>query len=95
MVKHIILWKLKENTYEAKLEIKNSLESLVGKVPGLISAEVIIDNLDSSTVDCMLITTLSSIEDLKAYANNPLHLDIINNVIKPKIETRIAFDYQV
>lgn len=98
MIKHVILWKLRDDLTdptEAKLEIKNNLESLVGKIPGLIEAKVIVDCLDSSTEDCMLITLLESEEALKAYAVNPLHMDIVNNVVKPKVVSRIAFDYEV
>ena len=97
MIKHVILWKLKsslEESYKAKQEIKNSLESLVDEIPGLIDAKVIIDGLASSTFDCMLVTTLESVEALKAYALHPLHLEVVDNIVKPKVETRIAFDYE-
>ena len=42
MVKHIILWKLKEefNTEETKLGIKNGLEGLMGEIPGLLEIKV-------------------------------------------------------
>lgn len=97
MVKHIILWKLKQNLsnpIQTKLEIKESLESLVGKIPGLIDAKVITNNLDTSTVDCMLISTLESKKVLENYAIHPLHVDIVNNIVKPVVDTRIAFDYE-
>ena len=42
MLKHIILWKLKEeyNNDAIKADMKASLEALVGKVPGLIELKV-------------------------------------------------------
>ena len=48
MVKHIILWTLKEELSDAekaaiKAGIKEGLEGLVGKVPGLLDVKVHID----------------------------------------------------
>ena len=50
MVKHIILWQLKEDIEDkesVKKGIKENLESLVGKVPGLLKVNVVIDGLGS------------------------------------------------
>ena len=43
MVKHMIIWKLKPefDTDERKAEIKAALESLVGKIDGLISMNIL------------------------------------------------------
>ena len=60
MVKHIILWTLKEELSDAekaaiKAGIKEGLEGLVGKVPGLLDVKVHIDGrLASSNADVML-----------------------------------------
>ena len=57
MVKHIILWQLKEDITDkesVKKGIKENLESLVGKVPGLLKVNVVIDGLESSNADVML-----------------------------------------
>lgn len=58
MVKHIILWTLKDefSTDEKdkiKLGIKEGLESLTGRIPGLVDIKVNISGLESSTVDLM------------------------------------------
>lgn len=79
MVKHMVLWSFKEEISpeerkEAAAKIKKELEGLVGVVPGLVSAQVIIDPISSSTHDLCLITELNTPEDLKAYAVNPDHL---------------------
>ena len=63
MVKHIILWTLRpelsaEEKAEVKKGIKEGLEGLLGKVPGLVAVKVNIDGrLDSSTCDVMLDST--------------------------------------
>ena len=59
MVRHIILWKLKETMTDgekaaARAEAKRRLEALNGQIEGLISLTVITDRLPSSTADMML-----------------------------------------
>ncbi|MBR5011010.1 MAG: Dabb family protein, partial [Clostridia bacterium] len=59
MVKHIILWQLKdelsqEQRLEVKAGIKEGLEGLLGKVPGLLEIKVQNEGLDSSTAEVML-----------------------------------------
>lgn len=77
MVKHIILWTLNpqltdEEKDKVKAGIKQGLESLVGKVPGLIDVKVITDRrLASSNADVMLDSTLESEEALKTMPHTP------------------------
>ena len=70
MVKHIILWTLKEEfsaeeKEQIKKGIKENLEGLVGKVPGLLSLHIQTEKLPSSTADLMLDSSLESAEALK------------------------------
>ena len=67
MVKHIILWKLKEEFSEEekkqiKAGIKEGLEGLAGQIPGMTEIKVRIDCLPSSTVDVMLDSIALSLE---------------------------------
>ena len=77
MVKHIILWTLRpelseEEKQTVKEGIKQGLEGLVGKVPGLIEVKVNISGrLASSNADVMLDSTLESPEALKVYSQHP------------------------
>ena len=59
MVKHVILWQLKDSfTEEEKTEIKAGikagLEGLAGQIPGLLSIQVHTEGLPSSNADLML-----------------------------------------
>ena len=59
MVKHIILWTLKDEYTEAQKKeiragIKEGLEGLKGQIPGMIDISVRTDYLPTSTVDVML-----------------------------------------
>lgn len=99
MVKHIILWQLKDELSEAqkdkvKKEIKEGLEGLKGKVPGLIDVNVIIEGLASSNADVMLDSTLESYEALKGYAVHPNHVEVADGKVRPYTKTRICMDFE-
>ena len=95
MVKHIILWKLKDefNNDEIKRGIKAGLEGLAGKIPGLIEIKVQTDKLESSNTDVMLYSTFESEEALKNYAVDPLHVAVANGKVRPYTETRSCIDF--
>lgn len=100
MVKHIILWQLKdEYTDEQKLaikqDIKAGLEGLVGKVPGLLEVTVNIDPLPTSNADVMLDSKLESFEALKAYAVHPDHVAVADGKVRPNVKNRVCIDYEV
>ena len=96
MVKHIILWKLKDeyNTDEVKLGIKREIEGLLGKVPGLIEIEVQIECLSSSNVDVMLYSVLESEEALKGYAIHPEHVKVADTFVRPYTASRAGIDFE-
>lgn len=101
MVKHIILWTLKDSlSEEEKIQIKKSikegLESLQGVVPGLIDIKVQIDGrLASSNADLMLECTLESEEALKGYAVHPAHVAIANSRVRPFTSIRSCLDFTI
>lgn len=101
MVKHIILWKLKdefspEEKAEIKKGIKEGLEGLVGQVPGLLEVKVQIDGiLPSSNVDVMLDCTLDSAESLKGYAVHPAHVAVANGKVRPFTAVRSCIDFEI
>ncbi len=100
MVKHIIVWTLKdEYDGEKKAEIlrgmKENLEGLKGQVPGLLEIKVETKGLASSTGDCMLDTTLESEEALKAYAIHPAHVAVADTYVRPYTAIRSCFDYVI
>ena len=96
MVKHIILWKLKDdcNTDEIKLGIKREIEGLLGKVPGLLEISVQTECLVSSNVDVMLYSVLESPEALKAYAIHPAHVMVADTFVRPYTATRACIDFE-
>lgn len=96
MVKHIILWKLKEefNTEQVKQGIKEGLEGLMGKIPGLTEISVQTKCLGSSNTDVMLYSVFESEEALKGYSVHPLHVAVADNNVRPYTETRSCIDFE-
>lgn len=96
MVKHIILWKLKDefNTDEIKLGIKKNIEGLLGVVPGLVDIKVQIEKLESSNVDVMLWSVLESPEALKGYAVHPEHVKVADTYVRPYTASRACIDFE-
>lgn len=100
MVRHIILWKLREELTETekadvKRGIKQCLESLVGQVPGLVEVHVHIDGrLDSSNCDVMLDSVLESPEALRGYAVHPAHVAVADGKVRPYTMQRTCLDYE-
>ncbi|MDD7403982.1 MAG: Dabb family protein [Butyribacter sp.] len=100
MVKHIILWQLKDELSYAdrkdiKKGIKEGLESLSGKIPGLVEIQVNIEPLNSSNADLMLDSTFENVEALKNYATHPEHVKVADNKVRPFTKTRTCLDYEI
>lgn len=100
MVKHIILWNLKDEfsadeKAEIKKGIKEGLEGLSGKIPGLIEIKVNTLGLESSTADLMLDSTFESAEALKNYSTNPLHREVANTKVRPFTSSRSCLDFEI
>ena len=96
MVKHIILWKLKDELAgEEKEQVKAGLEGLAGQIPGLIEVKVRTKCLPSSTADVMLDTTFDSVESLKGYAVHPKHVAVADSKVRPYTAVRSCMDYEI
>ncbi len=99
MVKHVILWQLKdelsaEEKNDVKKGIKEGLEGLAGKIPGLLEIKVQIDGLASSNADVMLDSSFTDEEALKGYAVHPDHVAVADGKVRPFTKTRACLDYE-
>ena len=100
MVKHIILWQLKDELEGAEKEavkagIKSGLEGLAGQIPGLLDIRVQTECLASSNADVMLDSTFVDEAALKTYAKHPAHVKVADNQVRPFTKTRACMDYEV
>ena len=99
MIKHIILWQLKDELSEEekvtiRADIKKGLEGLAGKIPGLVDIRVRTEYLASSNVDVMLDSTFESEEALKGYAVHPLHVEVADTYVRPYTKNRSCIDFE-
>ena len=93
MVKHIVLYTLKEGVDkdQAVQIVKEQLEPLVGKIPGLLHMEI---RRAFNGMDYALYSEFTSAEDLANCANHPLHLAAKEH-FHHFLNTRVAADYEV
>ncbi len=99
MVNHYVFWNLNETlTTEEKAEagqkIKEKLEAVGKLVPGVVSLEVRINELDSSNRDVALLSSFESVEALGAYQVHPEHVNA-GSYIKTVTCNRTCFDFEV
>lgn len=97
MVKHIIIWKLKDTVVDkasVMQNIKTALEGLVGKIEGLEKMQILIDKLPSSSGDLMMDSAFSDNEALQFYQKHPLHQEIANGLVRPNVDVRLSFDFE-
>ena len=100
MVKHVILWTLKdefdaEEKERIKAGIKEGLESLAGKIPGLLEIHVNTNGLPSSTADLMLDSTSESAEAGKGCSTHAEQGAGADGEVRPYTATRACLDYEV
>lgn len=100
MVKHIILWQLKdelsvEEKVAVKAGIKEGLEALAGKIPGLLEIKVQTEALASSNADVMLDSSFEDEASLKGYAIHPEHVAVADGKVRPYTKTRVCLDFEV
>ena len=96
MIKHIVLFKLKDKSPENLAKTKEILLSMDGNVPLLRSIEVGLDFLHSGrSFDVALITTLDSREALDAYQVDPYHVSVVKKHMHEVREDSVAIDFEI
>ena len=100
MVKHMILWKLKDGiSVEEKQTVlanaKRELEALKGQIDGLLEIKLQITGLASSNADMMLDSTLENEAALAAYQVHPAHQAAANNFVRPFTAERLCLDFEI
>ena len=93
MVKHIVLYTLKEGVDkdQAVAIIKEQLEPLVGVIPGLTHMEI---RRAYNGMDYALYSEFESREALENYAGHPAHLAAKEH-FWDFLDTRVCADYEV
>ncbi len=91
MVKHIVFFKLNENSQKTRELVKNRLLALKEKIDVLKDIEVGLNFADEErSYDIALITVFETKEDLKIYANHPEHLEVVKFIKKVTISSKVV-----
>ena len=93
MVKHIVLYTLKEGVdkKEAVSVVKAQLEPLVGVIPGLVHMEI--RQAYHGGMDYALYSEFESKDALENYADHPAHL-AAKEKFTHYLATRVCADYE-
>lgn len=96
MIKHIVCFKLKDNSPEMVQKTTEILKSMDGRVDLLRGIEVGTDFLHSErSYDVILQVLLDSKEDLEAYQNDEYHCNVVKKHMHAVREASVAVDYEI
>lgn len=90
MIRHIVMWKFREDEQERVERFLTELEGLYGVIPQLKRCEVL-RNVAAGNYDAALLSDFDSMEDLQAYKTDPRHV-AVSNLCKEIRVDRVAVD---
>lgn len=99
MIKHIVMWKLKDYAKGAQkeenaLKIKSDLEALKQKIEQIGEIEVGINIVDSEAAyDVVLYSVFANENKLEEYRVHPEHVKVADYIGKV-VDKRVVVDYQ-
>jgi hypothetical protein len=96
MIKHIVCFKLKDNSKENVEKTAQVLRSMDGKVDLLKGIEVGCDFLHSPrSYDVILQVVLDDANALEAYQNDEYHCSVVKKHMHAVMESSVAIDYEL
>lgn len=96
MIKHVVCYKLKDNSIEKKQEVKNKLLTMEGKLNYFTSIKVGLDILGSErSYDVVLEMTFNTMEDMKNYQKDDYHFNVIKPYMKEVRTSSVSVDYEI
>ena len=94
MVRHVIMWKFKEDEQEAMREFLAGLQALDGVIPEILRMEISINCREGNNYDACLIADFADFDALERYKNDPRH-QAVSRLCKRIRTARGAVDYIV
>ena len=95
MIKHIVFMKFPQDVEKNTQDVKSRLLKMQGKINSLVSIEVGIDfDRSERAYDLALVTEFASKNDLKSYAINPVHQEVIRYIKSLNTLTKVV-DYEI
>jgi hypothetical protein len=99
MVRHIVLWTLKETSdgttaERIALEMKSRIEALADCVPGIVAIEVGLDfSRTKASADVALCSSFEDLAALEAYQVHPRHREVAE-FVGSVTSSRVVVDYE-
>lgn len=95
MIRHIVFFKLKDNSKANKQRIKDVILPLKEKIDVIKFYQVGINfSNEERAYDLALVSDFNSIDDLKSYATHPEHLKVISQLKSEGVTTKVVdFEY--
>ncbi len=93
MVKHVVMWKLKDPSKAQ--ELRTAILNMKGKVPSMIDVECGINFTEGDAAcDLVLISTHESREALDTYQADPVHGEV-KKLVGPAAASRHVADFEM
>lgn len=94
MIRHIVMWKFKEDQHDNMLIFRERLLALRDKIPEIREMEVGINiNPSERSFDAVLVSAFDSLDALKSYSVNPLHV-AVSDFCKTIRTQSVSVDYE-
>jgi len=95
MIKHVVLYRIKEDHKKDIPQLVKNFYSMKGKIEGLLDLESGMDILGSArSYDMALVTTFESMDAFKAYQTHPVHLPVKAKVFDA-VESSVSCDFEL
>ena len=96
MIKHVVCFKLKDNSVDAVEKATNVLYGMVTKIPNIWGIEIGQDELHSErSYDIVLQVVVEDMKALDAYQNDPYHVNVVKKYMNEHAVSTITVDYEV
>ena len=96
MIKHVVCFKLKDNSQDAKEKATNVLLSMITKVPQIWGIEVGQNVLDTHrSYDLIVQVVVEDLKKLEEYQKDPYHVEVVKKYMHAHIESSVAVDYEI
>ena len=100
MIKHIVMWKFKNEAEGKSREenmsfVRDSLYALTAIIPEIKKMDIGFDITHSEmSYDMVLLTEFENTEEMKTYAVHPEHQKV-SCYVRSVIENRVVLDYEI
>lgn len=96
MIKHVICFKLIDNSENEKNAARDILLSMKGNVPTVLDIEVGTDFLGSlRSYDVFLQVTLKDCVSLEEYQKDEYHCNVVKKYMHEHVSSSVAVDYEI